>query len=80
MDNANIILGDKANQENLKATLDELHQLSSALVADAKVGLEQLTPALGNWQADATWTASVSDGPVLWKPVTPAIPMSVPFS
>jgi phospholipid/cholesterol/gamma-HCH transport system substrate-binding protein len=35
MDNANVILGDKANQENLKATLDELHQLSSTLVADA---------------------------------------------
>ena len=28
----------------------------TALVADAKVGLEQLTAALGNWSADAAWT------------------------
>ena len=28
----------------------------TALVADAKVGLEQLTIALGNWSADTAWT------------------------
>lgn len=38
----------------------------SALVADAKVGLEQLTPALGNWQADAAWTARAVKEAAAW--------------
>jgi 3D-(3,5/4)-trihydroxycyclohexane-1,2-dione acylhydrolase (decyclizing) len=38
-----------------------------ALVADARVGLEQLTAALGGWQADAAWTRRGRDEAVVWN-------------
>ena len=38
----------------------------SALVADAKVGLQQLTSALGGWAADAAWTARAKNEAAGW--------------
>jgi 3D-(3,5/4)-trihydroxycyclohexane-1,2-dione acylhydrolase (decyclizing) len=38
----------------------------TALVADAKVGLEQLTAALGNWTPDAAWTVRAKADAAGW--------------
>ena len=38
----------------------------TALVADAKVGLQQLTAALGDWKANAAWTARCKVGAAGW--------------
>ncbi len=38
-----------------------------ALVADARVGLEQLTAALGSWQADAAWTQRAKAEAIAWN-------------
>jgi 3D-(3,5/4)-trihydroxycyclohexane-1,2-dione acylhydrolase (decyclizing) len=43
----------------------------TALVADAKVGIEQLTTALGSWTADAAWTLRAKADAAGWvKKVT----------
>jgi 3D-(3,5/4)-trihydroxycyclohexane-1,2-dione acylhydrolase (decyclizing) len=43
----------------------------TALVADAKVGIEQLTAALGSWTADAAWTLRAQADAAAWvKKVT----------
>jgi 3D-(3,5/4)-trihydroxycyclohexane-1,2-dione acylhydrolase (decyclizing) len=38
----------------------------TALVADAKVGIEQLTAALGSWTADAAWTLRAKANAAGW--------------
>ena len=46
--------------------LDARKQHGTALVADARSGLEQLSLALGDWCADAAWTGQVSNSAARW--------------
>jgi len=52
-----------------------------ALVADARVGLGQLTAALGDWKADAAWTATAKTQAAGWvqrvTELTTAVPKDV---
>lgn len=50
----------------------------TALVADARVGLEQLTPALAGWQADAAWTARCKQEAAGWVGRVSALTTNVP--
>lgn len=48
-------------------SMDASKWRSLALVADARLGLEQLSSALGTWAADATWTARSKDLASCWE-------------
>ena len=50
----------------------------TALVADARVGLEQLTAALGAWTADAAWTARCKAEAAGWVAKVTALTTHVP--
>ena len=50
----------------------------TALVADAKVGLEQLTAALGNWSADAAWTQRSKAEAAGWVATVTKLTTNVP--
>ncbi len=50
----------------------------TALVADARVGLEQLTMALTGWQADAAWTARCKAGAAGWVAKVTELTTNVP--
>jgi len=47
-------------------TADARKWHGTALVADARTGLEQLTTALGDWQAEPSWTASTRQQAAQW--------------
>lgn len=53
----------------------------AALVADARVGLAQLSVALGDWQADANWTVRAKTQATAWlarvTELTTAVPKDV---
>jgi 3D-(3,5/4)-trihydroxycyclohexane-1,2-dione acylhydrolase (decyclizing) len=53
----------------------------AALVADARVGLAQLSVALGDWQADANWTVRAKTQATAWRArvteLTTAVPKDV---
>ena len=50
----------------------------TSLVADAKVGLEQLTSALGGWAADAAWTQRAKAEAAGWVNKVTALTTHVP--
>ncbi len=50
----------------------------AALVADAKVGLQQLTDALGSWSAHAAWTARSKTEAAGWVQTVTALTTHVP--
>jgi len=50
----------------------------TALVADARVGLEQLSAALGNWSADATWTQRAKAEAAGWVATVTKLTTNVP--
>jgi 3D-(3,5/4)-trihydroxycyclohexane-1,2-dione acylhydrolase (decyclizing) len=50
----------------------------TALVADAKVGLEQLTSALGGWAADAAWTQRTKAEAAAWVATVTTLTTNVP--
>jgi 3D-(3,5/4)-trihydroxycyclohexane-1,2-dione acylhydrolase (decyclizing) len=50
----------------------------TALVADARVGLEQLTVALNGWRADAAWTARCKSEAAGWVNKVTALTTNVP--
>ena len=50
----------------------------TALVADAKVGLEQLSVALGDWRADAAWTARARQEAAAWVATVTQLSRNIP--
>ena len=50
----------------------------TALVADARVGLQQLTAALTGWQADAAWTARCKQEAAAWVARVTELTTNVP--
>ena len=50
----------------------------TALVADAKVGLEQLSEALGDWRADAAWTARARQEAAAWVATVTQLSRNIP--
>jgi 3D-(3,5/4)-trihydroxycyclohexane-1,2-dione acylhydrolase (decyclizing) len=51
---------------------------SLALVADARIGLEQLSGSLGTWAADAAWTARGKDLASRWEARVTALTIATP--
>jgi 3D-(3,5/4)-trihydroxycyclohexane-1,2-dione acylhydrolase (decyclizing) len=45
---------------------DAMKHAAQALVCDARVGLDELTRALGGWTAEAAWTRQASDEKARW--------------
>ena len=50
----------------------------TALVADARVGLEQLSEALGDWRADAAWTARARQEAAAWVATVTQLSRNIP--
>src|SRR5581483_9246611 len=46
---------------------DAIKWSAASLVADARVGLEMLSEALGDWRADAAWTTRAREGASTWR-------------
>jgi len=58
----------QAQRVNLNANAhDAIKWHGVPLVADARVGLEALSRALGDWRADAAWTARARDDAEQWR-------------
>ncbi|MEO8119353.1 MAG: 3D-(3,5/4)-trihydroxycyclohexane-1,2-dione acylhydrolase (decyclizing) [Rhodoferax sp.] len=62
-------------------SVDAAKWRSTSLVADARVGLDQLSAAVADWQADADWTARAKTQAAQWRArvteLTTAVPVDV---
>ncbi len=57
---------------------DAMKWHSTSLVADARVGLAQLTAAAGEWTADASWTAKAKGQASVWEARVTELTCAVP--
>ncbi len=61
-------------------SVDASKWASTALVADARVGLGQLNAALGDWKASTAWTARAKDLASAWEARVTELTIAVPES